>query len=117
VSQGSLTKNEGTEILQDAWEIFNQVADEQALQEQAGEPSKKIAEASNELEYQGRIYWADMEDTPECIDGSVKVGWKDNDRGIFYTNLGTLFKEINQHLRGHGEFITISKSDFITYIN
>ena len=100
-----------------AWEIFNQIADEQALQEQAGEPSKKIAEASLELEAQRRIYWADMEDTPGFLEGAVKVGWKDEDRGIYYTNLGTLFKEVNQHLRGQGEFLSLSKVDFISYLN
>jgi hypothetical protein len=104
-------------VLQEAWEIFNQIADEQALQEQAGEPSKKIAEASLELEAQGRIYWADMEDTPGFLEGAVKVGWKNENRGIYYTNLGTLFKEVNQHLRGQEEFLALSKMDFISYLN
>ena len=117
MSQGVLSQEEGEKILQEAWEIFNQLADEQALQEQAGEPSKKIAEASLELEAQGRIYWADMEDTPGFLDHKVKVGWKDEDRGIFYTNLGTLFKEVNQHLRGQGEYLSLSKADFISYLN
>ena len=117
VSQGALSQDEGKEILQEAWEIFNQIADEQALLEQAGEPSKKIAEASLELEAQRRIYWADMEDTPGFLEGAVKVGWKDEDRGIYYTNLGTLFKEVNQHLRGQGEFLSLSKVDFISYLN
>ena len=117
VDQGVLSKEEGEKILQEAWEIFNQIADEQALQEQAGEPSKKIAEASMELEAQRRIYWADMEDTPGFLEGAVKVGWKDEDRGIYYTNLGTLFKEVNQHLRGQGEFLSLSKVDFISYLN
>jgi hypothetical protein len=117
VSQGALSQDEGKRILQEAWEIFNQIADEQALQEQAGEPSKKIAEASLELEAQGRIYWADMADTPGFLEGAVKVGWKDEERGIFYTNLGTLIKEVNQHLRGQGEFLSLSKADFITYLN
>ena len=117
VAQGVLSQEEGEKILQEAWEIFNQIADEQALQEQAGEPSKKIAEASLELEAQGRIYWADMEDTPGFLEGAVKVGWKDDNRGIYYTNLGTLFKEVNQHLRGQGEFLSLSKVDFIGYLN
>ena len=117
VSQGAISQEEGKKILQEAWEIFNQIADEQALQEQAGEPSKKIAEASLELEAQRRIYWADMEDTPGFLEGAVKVGWKDEDRGIYYTNLGTLFKEVNQHLRGQGEFLSLSKVDFISYLN
>lgn len=117
VAQGALSQDEGKKILQEAWEIFNQVADEQALQEQAGEPSKKIAEASLELEAQRRIYWADMEDTPGFLEGAVKVGWKDEDRGTYYTNLGTLFKEVNQHLRGQGEFLSLSKADFISYLN
>ena len=117
VSQGALSQEEGKKILQEAWEIFNQIADEQALQEQAGEPSKKIAEASLELEAQRRIYWADMEDTPGFLEGAVKVGWKDEGRGIHYTNLGTLFKEVNQHLRGQGEYLSLSKADFISYLN
>ena len=117
VAQGALSQDEGKKILQEAWEIFNQVADEQAFQEQAGEPSKKIAEASLELEAQRRIYWADMEDTPGFLEGAVKVGWKDEDRGIYYTNLGTLFKEVNQHLRGQGEVLSLSKADFISYLN
>jgi hypothetical protein len=117
VDLGVLSKEEGEKILQEAWEIFNQIADEQALQEQAGEPSKKIAEASLELEAQRRIYWANMEDTPGFLEGAVKVGWKDEDRGIYYTNLGTLFKEVNQHLRGQGEFLSLSKVDFISYLN
>jgi hypothetical protein len=117
VSQGALSQEEGEKILQEAWEIFNQIADDQALQEQAGEPSKKIAEASLELEAQRRIYWADMEDTPGFLEGAVKVGWKDEEKDIYYTNLGTLFKEVNQHLRGQGEFISLSKPDFISYLN
>jgi len=72
VEQGALTQEEGKKILQEAWEIFNQIADEQALQEQAGEPSKKIAEASLELEAQRRIYWADMEDTPGFWKGRLR---------------------------------------------
>ncbi len=117
VSQGALTQEEGEKILQEAWEIFNQIADEQALQEKAGEPSKKIAEASLELEAQGRIYWADMEDTPGFLDHAVKVGWKDEGRGIYYTNLGALLKEVNQHLRGQGEYLSLSRPDFISYLN
>jgi hypothetical protein len=117
VFQGAISENEGKKILQEAWEVFNQIADEQALQEQAGEPSKKIAEASMELEAQRRIYWADMEDTPGFLEGAVKVGWKDEDRGIYYANLGTLLKEVNQHLRGQGEFLSLSKVDFISYLN
>jgi hypothetical protein len=117
VSQEVISQEEGKKILQEAWEIFNQIADEQALQEQAGEPSKKIAEASLELEAQRRIFWADMEDIPGFLEGAVKVGWKDEKRGIFYTNLGTLFKEVNQHLRGQGEFLSLSKVDFISYLN
>jgi len=117
VSQEVISQEEGRKILQEAWEIFNQIADEQALQEQAGEPSKKIAEASLELEAQRRIFWADMEDIPGFLEGAVKVGWKDEERGIFYTNLGTLFKEVNQHLRGQGEFLSLSKVDFISYLN
>jgi hypothetical protein len=117
VSQGAISPEEGKKILQEAWEIFNQIADEQSLQELAGEPSKKIAEASLELEAQRRIYWADLEDTPGFLEGAVKVGWKDEDRGIYYTNLGTLFKEVNQHLRGQGEFLSLSKVDFISYLN
>jgi len=58
-----------------------------------------------------------MEDTPGFLDHKVKVGWKDEDRGIFYTNLGTLFKEVNQHLRGQGEYLSLSKADFISYLN
>jgi len=117
VSQGVLSHEEAVKTLQEAWEVFNQIADEQALQEQAGEPSKKIAEASLELEAQRRIYWADMEDTPGFLEGAVKVGWKDENRDIYYTNLGTLFKEVNQHLRGQGEFLSLSKPDFISYLN
>ena len=58
-----------------------------------------------------------MEDTPGFLEGAVKVGWKEKDRGIYYTNLGALFKEVNQHLRGQGEFLSLSKPDFISYLN
>ena len=117
VSLGALSQEEGETILQEGWEIFNQIADEQTQLEKAGEPSKKIAEASMELEAQGRIYWADMEDIPGFLPGSVKVGWKDEGRGIYYTNLGSLLKEVTQHLRGQGENIYLSKSDFISYLD
>ena len=114
VSLGALSQEEGETILQEGWEIFNQIADEQTQLEKAGEPSKKIAEASMELEAQGRIYWADMEDIPGFLPGLVKVGWKDEGRGIYYTNLGSLLKEVTQHLRGQGENIYLSKSDLIS---
>ncbi len=117
VSLGALSQEEGETILQEGWEIFNQIADEQTQLEKAGEPSKKIAEASMELEAQGRIYWADMEDIPGFLPGLVKVGWKDEGRGIYYTNLGSLLKEVTQHLRGQGENIYLSKSDFISYLD
>jgi len=51
------------------------------------------------------------------LEGAVKVGWKEENRGIYYTNLGTLFKEVNQHLRGQGEYLFLSKVDFISYLN
>jgi len=119
VSQEAISKAEGEQILQEAWETFNQIADEQALQEQAGEPSRKIAEASMELEAQGRIHWADMEDASVLgfFPGSVKVGWKNEEAGIYYTNLGALLREVNQHLRGQDEFLPITKADFIIYLN
>lgn len=117
VSQGALSQEEGEKILQEGWDIFNQIADEQTQLEKAGEPSKKIAEASMELEAQGRIYWADMEDTPGFLPGSVKVGWKNKESGIYYTNLGALLKEVALHLRGQEEYLSISKMDFISYLN
>ena len=58
-----------------------------------------------------------MEDTPGFLEGAVKVGWKDEDQDIYYANLGTLFKEVNQHLRGQGEFLSLSKTDFISYLS
>jgi len=117
IFQGTLSQEEGEKILQEGWDIFNQIADEQTQLEKAGEPSKKIAEASMELEAQGRIYWADMEDTPGFLPGSVKVGWKNKESGIYYTNLGVLLKEVALHLRGQEEYLSISKMDFISYLN
>ena len=116
VSQEVLSRDDGEKILKDAWEIFNQIADDQTRLEKAGDPSHKIAEAALELEAQRRIYWADMEDTPVFLDRAVKVGWKDETKGIRYTNLGTLFREVAQHLRGQDEFISLSKNDFIEYL-
>ena len=117
VSQGAIALGEGIEILKEAWEVFNQIADEQALQEETGDPSKKIAEASLELEAQRKIYWADMDDTPGFLDRATKVGWKDEERDIYYTNLGALFREVNQHLKGQEEYISISKAGFIEYLD
>jgi hypothetical protein len=116
VAQGAITQEEGKKILQDAWEIFNQIADEQALQELATEPSKKIAEASLELEAQGRIYWADMKGIPGYLEGAIKVGWKDGEKDVYYTNLGTLLKEVNQHLRNQGDLVSLSRIDLINYL-
>jgi hypothetical protein len=117
VSEGAIVQEEAVRILQEAWEVFNQIADDQALQEETGDPSKKIAEASLELEAQRRIYWADMDDTPGILDGAVKVGWKNEERGIYYTNLGALFREVNQHLKGQEEYISISKANFIEFLD
>ena len=117
VSLEAISREDGERLLQEGWDIFNEIADEQTKLEKAGEPSKKIAEASMELEAQGKIYWANMEDTPGFLQGSVKVGWKDEGRGIYYTNLGTLLKEVTQHLKGQGENIYISGIGFKEYLN
>ena len=68
VSQGALSEDEGKKLLQEAWDSFNEVADDLAQVAEKVEPTKRFFEALLELQTQGRIYFATMEDAiPEEI--------------------------------------------------
>ena len=72
VAQEALPQGEAVKILQEAWDTFNQVADELAQVAEREEPTKHFFEALLELQTLGRIYFASMEDViPEIAERTL----------------------------------------------
>lgn len=117
VEQGALTQEEGKEILQEAWESFNQVADDLAQVAEKVEPTKRFFEALLELQTQGRIYFATMEDAiPEEITQipvCVKIGWGPDEKGIYYLQWGVTWEAVTKYLRAQEESLIVSKNGLL----
>lgn len=117
VEQGALTQEEGKKILQEAWESFNQVADDLAQVAEKVEPTKRFFEALLELQTQGRIYFATMEDAiPEDITqipGWVKIGWGPDEKGIYYLQWGVTWEAVTKYLRAQEESLIVSKNGLL----
>jgi hypothetical protein len=117
VSQGALSEDEGKTLLQEAWDSFNEVADDLAQVAEKVEPTKRFFEALLELQTQGRIYFATMEDAiPEeitQIPGCVKIGWGPDEKGIYYLQWGVTWEAVTKYLRAQEESLIVSKNGLL----
>jgi len=120
LSQGALSQKEAADLLQEAWETLNQVADDLAQVAEREEPTKRFFEALQELQTQGRIYFANMEDaTPEVAErtlGAVKIGWGPDDKGVYYLLWGPAWEQVIKYLRTQEEGISLSKNSLLDSI-
>jgi len=64
VEQGAISLEEGLGYLQEAWKVLNEVGDDLAQAAEREEPIKRFFEAFQELQAQGRIYFATMAGDP-----------------------------------------------------
>jgi hypothetical protein len=117
VAQEALTQEKAVKLLQEAWEAFNQVADELAQVAEREEPTKRFFEALLELQTQGRVYFATMEDvTPdraERIPGAQKIGWGPDDKGVYYLLYGPAWEQVVKYLRTQEEGLSLSKNSLL----
>ena len=120
LSQGALSQKEAADLLQEAWETLNQVADDLAQVAEREEPTKRFFEALQELQTLGRIYFATMEDaTPEVAErtlGAVKIGWGPDDKGVYYLLWGPAWEQVIKYLRTQEEGISLSKNSLLDSI-
>jgi len=120
ITQGALSQKEAAGFLQEAWETLNQVADDLAQVAEREEPTKRFFEALQELQTQGRIYFATMEDaTPEVAErtlGAVKIGWGPDDKGVYYLLWGPAWEQVIKYLRTQEEGISLSKNSLLDSI-
>jgi hypothetical protein len=120
ITHGALSQKEAADLLQEAWETLNQVADDLAQVAEREEPTKRFFEALLELQTQGRIYFATMEDaTPEVAErtlGAVKIGWGPDDKGVYYLLWGPAWEQVIKYLRTQEEGISLSKNSLLDSI-
>jgi len=117
VAQGALTQEKAVTLLQEAWETFNQVADELAQVAEREEPTKRFFEALLELQTQGRIYFATMLDAkPELAEstlGTQKIGWGPDEKGVYYLLYGPAWEAVTKYLRTQEEGLSLSKNSLL----
>jgi hypothetical protein len=120
VVEEAITQEEAANYLQEAWKTFNEVADDLAQVAEREEPTKQFFEALLELQTQGRIYFATMEDAiPEDITqipGWVKIGWGPDAKGVYYLLWGPAWEQVNKYLRAQDENLSLSKDDLLDSI-
>lgn len=112
LSQEALSKTEAKKLLKEAWETLNEVADEQTFEAEAGEPVRRFFEIVRLLEATGRVYFADMEDTPGLIDHRIKIGWRDEEAKIAYLLYEEAWLQVIKYLQGLEESLPCSKNSF-----
>ena len=117
VAQEALTQEKAVKLLQEAWETFNQVADELAQVAEREEPTKRFFEALLELQTLGRIYFATMQDAkPELAEstlGTQKIGWGPDDKGVYYLLYGPAWEQVVKYLRTQEEGLSLSKNSLL----
>ena len=117
VAQEALTQEEAVKILQEAWDTFNQVADDLAQVAEREEPTKRFFEALLELQTLGRVYFATMEDAlPEIAErtlGTQKIGWGPDDKRVYYLLYGPAWEAVTKYLRTQEERLSLSKNDLL----
>lgn len=112
LSQEALSHEEAQKLLQEAWKTLNQIADEQTFEAEAGEPVKRFFEIIKILESTGRVFFADMEDTPPLLDHRIKIGWKDEEASITYLLYEEAWLQVSKYLQALEESLPCSKNGF-----
>jgi Domain of unknown function (DUF3854) len=112
LSQDALSHEEAQKILLEAWGTLNQIADEQTFEAEAGEPVKRFFEIVRILETTGRVYFADMEDTPTLLDHCIKIGWRDTEAKITYLLYEEAWRQVSSYLQSLEESLPCSKNGF-----
>ena len=117
ISQGAFSQKEAVDLLQEAWETLNQVADDLTQVAEREEPTKRFFEALLELQTQGRIYFATMEDAiPEIAErtpGAQKIGWGPDNKGVYYLLYGPAWEQVVKYLRTQEEGLSLSKNSLL----
>jgi len=117
VAQEALNQEKAVTLLQEAWETFNQVADELAQVAEREEPTKRFFEALLELQTLGRIYFATMLDAkPELAESTLvtqKIGWGPDEKGVYYLLYGPAWEQVVKYLRTQEEGLSLSKNSLL----
>jgi hypothetical protein len=120
VAQGAITEEEAARLLKEAWETLNKVADELAQVAKSVAPTKRFFEALQELQIQGRVYFATMEDVipdnAERIPGTVKIGWGPDGSGTYYLLWGPAWEQVTKYLKNQEEGLSLSKNSLLDAI-
>ena len=120
VAQGAITEEAAARLLKEAWETLNKVADELAQVAKSVAPTKRFFEALLELQIQGRVYFATMEDVipdnAERIPGTVKIGWGPDGSGTFYLLWGPAWEQVTKYLKNQEEGLSLSKNSLLDAI-
>lgn len=120
VVQEAIAQEKAVKLLQDAWRVLNQVADELAQVAEREEPTKRFFEALLELQTTGRAYFATMEDvTPDLAErtlGAVKIGWGPDEKGVYYLLYGPAWEQVTKYLRAQEEGLPLSKTALLDSI-
>ncbi|HWQ18293.1 MAG TPA: DUF3854 domain-containing protein [Methanotrichaceae archaeon] len=116
ISQGVLSQEEAAKRLLQAGAVLNEVADDQAKAADAEEPVKRFFGSLEEREAQKKVFFADMEDVPAMLDGAEKIGWMDEQKGIYYLLYGPCFEQANRLLKAQDESLTLSKTALLDAI-
>ena len=64
------------------------------------------------LESTGRVYFADMEDSPELLDHRIKIGWRKEEAKITFFLYEEAWLQVNKYLQGLEESLPCSKNGF-----
>ena len=111
-----LTKEEAVKLLQEAWKSLNQMADELSTMAEREEPTKRFFEAILELQAMNKVYFADLNESPEILGeplGTVRIGWGPDERGVYYILPGSAWEVVTRYLRSQEEPLSISKSNLL----
>ena len=119
VAQEALSQEEGVKHLQEAWKALNEVGDELAQVAEREEPTRRFFEALQELQTQGRVYFASMEGAlPEIAErlGAVRIGWGPDEKGVYYLLYGPAWEQVVRYLQAQEEGLSLSKNNLLDYI-
>ena len=120
VAQEALSQEEGIKHLQEAWKALNEVGDELAQVAEREEPTQRFFEALQELQTQGRVYFASMEGAlPEIAEhtlGTVRIGWGPDEKGVYYLLYGPAWEQVVRYLQAQEVGLPLSKNDLLDYM-
>jgi hypothetical protein len=117
LAEEAISDAEAKRLLQEAWKVLNEVADDLAQVAKSIAPTKRFFEALVELTLQGRVYFADMTGkAPEDkirVPGAVNLGWGPDANGSYYLLWGPTWEQVTKYLKNQEEGLTLSKNAFL----